>query len=69
VTPPGRLAVAVENGWLYQERSDAVSGIERIRRSRSAERVALQRRLEAHERLTGVLLSGGGAAPARLPWR
>jgi DNA-binding PucR family transcriptional regulator len=55
-----QLAVAIESAWLYQDHNAALSGIEQIQRSLSAERVALQRTLDAHERLTELLLAGGG---------
>ena len=58
-----QLAVAVENAWLHQDRSDTVSGIEQLHESLSTERIALQRTLAAHERLTGILLGGGGLDP------
>jgi DNA-binding PucR family transcriptional regulator len=55
-----QLAVAIESAWLYQDHSAALSGIEQIQRSLSAERIALRRTLDAHERLSELLLAGGG---------
>lgn len=55
-----QFAVAIESAWLYQDHSAAVNSIEQLQRSLSAERVALQRTLDAHERLTELLLAGGG---------